>query len=50
LRWEEVGDKLNPSIYTMPVVLERARTLGDVYADVLTTRQSLTKALNSLEQ
>jgi bifunctional non-homologous end joining protein LigD len=50
LRWDEVNDKLNPSIYTMPVVLERVRSLGDVYADLLTTRQSLTKALNSLEQ
>jgi len=50
LRWDEVDDKLNPSIYTMPVVLERVRTLGDVYADVLTTRQSLTKALKTLEQ
>ena len=50
LRWDEVDDKLNPSIYTMPVVLERVQTLGDVYADLLTTRQSLTKALSSLEQ
>ncbi len=50
LRWDEVDDKLNPSIYTMPVVLERVQTLGDVYADLLTTRQSLTKALKSLEQ
>ena len=50
LRWDEVDDRLNPSIYTMPVVLERIRTLGDVYADLLTTRQSLTKALRSLEQ
>ena len=50
LRWDEVDDKLNPSIYTMPVVLERVRTLGDVYADLLTTRQSLTKALKTLEQ
>jgi hypothetical protein len=33
----------------MPVVLERVGTLGDVYADVLTTRQSLTKALKTLE-
>ena len=41
LRWDEVDDKLNPSIYTMPVVLERVQTLGDVYADLLTTRQSL---------
>ena len=36
-----MNDKLNPSIYTMPVVLERVRALGDLYAGVLTTRQSL---------
>jgi bifunctional non-homologous end joining protein LigD len=45
LRWDEVNDKLNPSIYTMPVVLERVRELGDVYAPMLSTRQSLSRAL-----
>ena len=35
LRWDEVDDKLNPSIYTMPVVLERVRAHGDLYAGVL---------------
>jgi bifunctional non-homologous end joining protein LigD len=45
LSWDEVTDKLNPSIYTMPVVLERVRQRGDVYAGVVTTRQSLAKAL-----
>jgi bifunctional non-homologous end joining protein LigD len=45
LRWDEVNDKLNPSIYTMEVVLERVAQLGDLYAGVLTTRQSLSKAL-----
>jgi bifunctional non-homologous end joining protein LigD len=45
LTWDEVNEKLNPSIYTMPVVLERVRLLGDVYAELLTTRQSLAKAL-----
>jgi bifunctional non-homologous end joining protein LigD len=48
LTWDEVNDKLNPSIYTMPVVLERVRRHGDLYAGVLTTRQSLGKALKSL--
>jgi bifunctional non-homologous end joining protein LigD len=48
LAWDEVNDKLNPSIYTMPVVLERVRRRGDLYAGVLTTRQSLGKALKSL--
>jgi bifunctional non-homologous end joining protein LigD len=48
LEWDEVNDKLNPSIYTMPVVLERVRQHGDLYAGVLTTRQSLSKALKRL--
>jgi bifunctional non-homologous end joining protein LigD len=48
LTWDEVNDKLNPSIYTMPVVLERVAQLGDVYAAMLTTRQSLSKALKKL--
>jgi bifunctional non-homologous end joining protein LigD len=48
LTWDEVNDKLNPSIYTMAVVLERVRQHGDLYAGVLTTRQSLAKALKSL--
>ncbi len=48
LTWDEVDGKLNPAIYTMPVVLERVRTLGDVYADVLTTKGSLAKALRAL--
>ena len=48
LTWDEVDDKLNPAIYTMPVVLERVRRLGDVYAPVLTTRQSLSRAIKSL--
>ena len=44
-RWEEVDDKLSPGDYTMPVVLERIREHGDLYSGVLTTRQSLAKAL-----
>jgi bifunctional non-homologous end joining protein LigD len=48
LRWDEVHERLNPSIYTMDVVLDRVRRHGDVYAGVLTTRQSLSKALASL--
>ncbi len=48
LNWDEVNDKLNPSIYTMAVVLDRVRQHGDLYAGVLTTRQSLSKALKSL--
>jgi bifunctional non-homologous end joining protein LigD len=48
LEWSEVNERLNPSIYTMSVVLERVREGGDVHAGLLTTRQSLSKALKSL--
>jgi bifunctional non-homologous end joining protein LigD len=48
LRWDEVDDKLNPSIYTMQVVLDRVRRHGDLYAGVLETRQSLGKALKRI--
>jgi bifunctional non-homologous end joining protein LigD len=48
LRWDEVTDKLNPSIYSMDVVLDRVRRYGDLYEPVLTTRQSLSAALQSL--
>jgi bifunctional non-homologous end joining protein LigD len=48
LRWDEVNEKLNPAIYTMDVVLERVRTLGDLHAGMATTRQSLSKALKAL--
>jgi bifunctional non-homologous end joining protein LigD len=45
VRWDEVDDKLNPADYTMQVVLDRVREHGDLSAGVLTTRQSLAKAL-----
>ena len=48
LAWDEVNDRLNPSIYTMEVVRERVRQHGDLYAGVLTTRQSLSAALRRL--
>jgi bifunctional non-homologous end joining protein LigD len=48
LAWDEVNEQLDPSIYTMPVVLERVQRLRDLYAGMLTTRQSLSKALKSL--
>ena len=48
LAWAEVNEKLNPSIYTMPVVLERVRAHGDLHGGLLTTRQSLSKALKSV--
>jgi bifunctional non-homologous end joining protein LigD len=48
LAWSEVNEKLNPAIYTMAVVLDRVRAHGDLYGGLLTTRQSLSKALKSL--
>jgi bifunctional non-homologous end joining protein LigD len=48
LRWEEVEPTLDPTAFTMPVVLERVRAHGDLYAELLTTRQSLSKALRRL--
>jgi bifunctional non-homologous end joining protein LigD len=48
LRWDEVDDKLDPARFTMDVVLERVRRHGDLYAEMLTTRQSLSKALRAL--
>jgi bifunctional non-homologous end joining protein LigD len=48
LRWDEVNERLDPRAYTMEAVLERVRAHGDLFAGVLTTRQSLSKALKSL--
>ena len=48
LRWDEVNDKLNPAIYSMDVVLDRVKRFGDLYEGVLTTRQSLAKALRAI--
>jgi bifunctional non-homologous end joining protein LigD len=48
LRWDEVNEKLNPSMYTMEVVLARIEQHGDVFAGVLTTKQSLTGALKAI--
>ena len=48
LRWSEVNEKLDPSAFTMDVVLERIRKHGDLFAGVLATRQRLDKALNAL--
>ncbi|MDP9285891.1 MAG: DNA ligase D [Actinomycetota bacterium] len=48
LAWDEVNGTLNPALYTMSVVLERVRERGDLYAGLLTRRQSLSKALKSL--
>ena len=38
----------NPTIYSMDVVLERIRLKGDLFEGVLTTKQSLAKALKKM--
>jgi len=48
LRWEEVDERLDPAAFTMEAVLERVARVGDLYAPVLTTRQSLGAALRAL--
>jgi bifunctional non-homologous end joining protein LigD len=48
LRWDEVTPKLDPTSFTMDVVLERIRRHGDLFAGVLTTRQRLEPALRKL--
>ena len=48
LTWNEVNDKLDPAVYTMEVVLDRVRESGDLFEGVLTTKQSLAKALKQL--
>jgi bifunctional non-homologous end joining protein LigD len=48
LHWDEVDASLDPASFTMAVVLDRVRRDGDLYAGVLSTRQSLARALRSL--
>src|ERR671929_1075091 len=48
LRWEEVGESLDPAAFTMEAVLARVEREGDLYEPVLKERQSLAKALKSL--
>jgi bifunctional non-homologous end joining protein LigD len=48
LRWDEVNEKLDPTSYTMDVVLTRVEHDGDLFEGVLTTRQSLGRALQSI--
>jgi bifunctional non-homologous end joining protein LigD len=49
LHWDEVNEKLDPSIYTMEVVRERLDRHGDLYEGVLRTKQRLGPALRALE-
>jgi bifunctional non-homologous end joining protein LigD len=48
LRWEELDESLDPTAFTMGVVLERIRRHGDLFEGVLTTRQRLEPALHAL--
>jgi bifunctional non-homologous end joining protein LigD len=48
LRWDEVNDSLDPAVFTMEAVLERIRRHGDLFEGVLTTKQSLAKALDAV--
>jgi DNA primase len=43
-----VTEDLDPLQFTMPVVRDRIRKHGDLFAGVLTTRQRLTDALRAL--
>jgi bifunctional non-homologous end joining protein LigD len=48
LRWDEVSESLDPAAFTMDAVLDRVAREGDLYAPVLTTRQTLGAALRAL--
>ncbi len=48
LRWEEVTEDLDPSGFTMEVVLGRVERDGDLFEGVLTNRQSIGRALREL--
>ena len=48
LRWDEVNESLDPAAFTMEVVLERVERQGDLFAGVLTEKQSLAKALKAV--
>jgi bifunctional non-homologous end joining protein LigD len=49
LHWEEVNERLDPSIYTMEAVLDRLDRQGDLFEGVLKTKQRLGPALRALE-
>jgi bifunctional non-homologous end joining protein LigD len=48
LRWDEVSEELDPLDFTMEIVLGRVEREGDAFEGVLTTRQSLARALREL--
>jgi bifunctional non-homologous end joining protein LigD len=45
LSWDEVTADIDPAAFSMGVVLDRVEREGDLFAGVLETRQSLSKAL-----
>jgi bifunctional non-homologous end joining protein LigD len=49
LRWDEVNESLDPSAFTMDVVRKRVEEHGDLFANVLKSKQSLGAALRSLQ-
>src|SRR5262249_36552816 len=48
LRSDEGSEDLDPRDFTMEVVLSRVDRFGDLFEDVLTTKQSLSSALDAL--
>ena len=48
LRWDEVNENLDPAAFTMEVALARIEKHGDLFAGVLTTKQSLSTALKAV--
>jgi bifunctional non-homologous end joining protein LigD len=48
LRWDEVTPALDASAFTMDAVLDRVARHGDLYAGVLSGKQSLKAALKAL--
>jgi bifunctional non-homologous end joining protein LigD len=50
LRWEEVADDLDRRTFTMEVVLDRIRDLGDLFAPVLAGGQTLDEPMRKLQE
>ncbi len=50
LRWDEVEEGLDPTDFTMDVVLGRVEEHGDLFEPVLHGKQSLTAALKSIRK
>jgi bifunctional non-homologous end joining protein LigD len=49
LSWDEVDESLDPLAFTMDAVLERVDRHGDLFEGVLSTKQSLARALKALK-